>query len=70
VLILYPRYLDPVTRLPCGPEVIIERLDRPELWRPGLLVMARRLQGALARRLSEVRASLLPNGIARQRLRQ
>jgi capsular polysaccharide export protein len=59
-----------VTRLPCGPEVIIERLDRPELWRPGLLVTARRLQGALARRLSEVRASLLPNGVARQRLRQ
>jgi capsular polysaccharide export protein len=69
-LILYPRYLDPVTRLPCGPEVIIERLDRPELWRPGLLVTVRRLQGALARRLSEMRASLLPNGLARQRLRQ
>jgi capsular polysaccharide export protein len=70
VLILYPRYLDPVTRLPCGPEVIIERLDQPELWRPGLLVMARRLQGALARRLSELRTSLLPNGFARQKLRQ
>jgi capsular polysaccharide export protein len=69
-LILYPRYLDPVTRLPCGPEVIIERLDSPELWRPGLLVMARRLQGALARRVSELRASLMPNGLAKQRLRQ
>ena len=60
VLILYPRYLDPLTRLPCGPEVIIERLDRPELWRPGPLVLARRLQGGLARRLSELRA-LLPS---------
>jgi capsular polysaccharide export protein len=69
-LILYPRYLDPVTRLPCGPEVIIERLDQPELWRPGLLVQARRLQGVLARRLSDLRASLLPNGLARPRLRQ
>ncbi|MGH7028980.1 MAG: capsular polysaccharide biosynthesis protein, partial [Stellaceae bacterium] len=49
-LILYPRYLDPVTRLPCSPEVIIERLDDPQLWRPGLLVVARRLQGMLARR--------------------
>jgi capsular polysaccharide export protein len=48
-LILYPRYLDPVTRLPCGPEVVIERLDNPELWRPGILVLARRLQGLLAR---------------------
>ncbi len=58
VLILYPRYLDPLTRLPCGPEVVIERLDHPELWRPGLLVQARRLQGALARRLGELRAML------------
>jgi len=49
-LILYPRYLDPVTRLPCGPELVIERLANPELWRPGLLVAARRLQGLLARR--------------------
>ena len=58
VLILYPRYLDPLTRFPCGPEIIIERLDNPELWRPGLLVMARRLQGMVARRLGEVRAML------------
>ena len=56
VLILYPRYLDPLTRLPCGPEVVIERLDHPELWRPGPLVVARRLQGAIARRLGEFRA--------------
>ncbi len=49
-LILYPRYLDPVTRLPCPPEIIIERLDDPSLWRPGPLVIGRRLQGHLARR--------------------
>jgi hypothetical protein len=49
--------------------VIIERLDRPELWRPGPLVMARRLQGTLARRLAELRAALLPNGLTRRRLR-
>jgi capsular polysaccharide export protein len=48
-LILYPRYLDPVTRLPCGPEIVIERLDDPELWKPGLLVVARRLQGIVSR---------------------
>jgi capsular polysaccharide export protein len=53
-LILYPRYLDPVTRLPCGPEVVVERLDDPELWRPGILVLARRLQGLLTRQWSEV----------------
>jgi capsular polysaccharide export protein len=48
-LILYPRYLDPVSRLPCGPETVVERLSRPHLWRPGPIVAARRLQGALAR---------------------
>ncbi len=52
-LILYPRYLDPVTRLPCKPELVIERLANPELWRPGLLVAARRLQGLVVRGWSE-----------------
>ena len=53
-LILYPRYLDPQTRLPCPPEIIIERLDDPNLWRPGALVIGRRLQGLCARRWNEV----------------
>jgi len=44
-LILYPRYLDPLTCQPCGPEIIVERLAQPELWRPGLVVRARRVQG-------------------------
>jgi len=52
-LIVYPRYLDPVTRLPCGPETIIERLDNPEAWRAGPLVWARRMQGAAARWCAE-----------------
>ena len=51
-LILYPRYLDPVTRLPCGPEIIIDRLSDPTLWRAGPLVTVRRLQGAVMRRLT------------------
>lgn len=54
-LILYPRYLDPPTRLPCGPEIIIERLDQPAAWRVGPLVLARRLQGRLARRWAALR---------------
>jgi capsular polysaccharide export protein len=53
-LILYPRYLDPLTRLPCGPEIIVERLGDPELWKPSPLVVARRLQGTLVRRCSHV----------------
>src|SRR5205085_8825006 len=64
VLILYPRYLDPLTRLPCGPEIIIERLDDAELWRPGPLVWARRLQGIVARRLRELQAMLAKSGSA------
>lgn len=52
-LIVYPRYLDPMTRLPCGPETIIERLDHPEAWRAGPLVWARRMQGAAARWCAE-----------------
>ena len=46
-LILYSRYLDPLTHLPCGPETVIDRLARRDLWRPGALVRARKLQGAL-----------------------
>jgi capsular polysaccharide export protein len=53
-LILYPRYLDPVTRLPCGPEIVVERLDNPELWKPGPLVVARRLQGLLSQRWNKL----------------
>ncbi|MCK8784593.1 capsule biosynthesis protein [Roseomonas sp. NAR14] len=33
-LILYPRYVDPVTELPCPVEVILERIAQPEAWRP------------------------------------
>lgn len=31
-LILYPRYHDPVTGLPCTPELLLERLSEPALW--------------------------------------
>jgi len=34
-LIAYPRYFDPVTRRPCPPEVIVDRLMRGPLPRPG-----------------------------------
>lgn len=48
-LILYPRYLDPVTRLPCGPEVMVARMadgsKPPVTW----LVRARTVQGKLRR---------------------
>lgn len=70
VLILYPRYLDPLTRLPCGPELVIERLNRPELWRPGLLVTVRRLQGIAARRLAGLRGAFAAPSAARDTLKE
>ena len=48
VLILYPRYLDPVTGLPCPPEVLISRMataDAPN--RLSWIAPLRRWQGRL-----------------------
>lgn len=48
-LILYPRYLDPVTQLPCGPEIMVERMaagaHSPISW----LVRLRMVQGKIQR---------------------
>jgi capsular polysaccharide export protein len=45
-LLLYPRYLDPVTRLPCPPEILVRRLaDSNSTTKPAPLVRLRRLQG-------------------------
>ena len=50
-LILYPRYLDPVTRRRCTPEALLERFAAG--WRPKTtwLIRARRWQGQIARLL-------------------
>lgn len=50
-LLIYPRYFDPVTGLPCPAEVVVERLSACDASDPGLLVGMRRLQGKLKRRL-------------------
>ena len=48
-LIAYPRYYDPVSRRPCPPEVVIERLATGNLPRHGtLLRLLAKVQGALA----------------------
>ena len=48
-LIEYPRYFDPVSRLPCPPEVVVERLakgaDLPQAW---YLRPLTKIQGAFA----------------------
>jgi capsular polysaccharide export protein len=48
-LILYPRYLDPQTGLPCPPEVLVARLAARPVPRQTALIRARRLQGWLRR---------------------
>ena len=50
-LLAYPRYLDPVTGLPCPAEVVVERLISDASEAPGLLVRMRRMQGILMRRV-------------------
>lgn len=50
-LIDYPRYFDPVTRLPCPVEVVVERLAKGEVPHPGWSNRAlSKLQGMLASR--------------------
>jgi capsular polysaccharide export protein len=53
-LLLYPRYLDPVTGLPCPAEVIVNRLSSNLGDRPGWLVFMRRFQGRLLRSFRSV----------------
>ncbi len=57
VLLLYPRYLDPVTGMPCPAEVLLDRLSDPALWRAGSLVRVRRAQGYVARWMSRIAAA-------------
>jgi capsular polysaccharide export protein len=47
VLILYPRYLDPLTRLPCPPEVLVERLAAGQAVVRSPLIKLREIQGRL-----------------------
>lgn len=49
VLIAYPRYYDPVSRRPCPPEVVVDRLAAAEIAQPGLMLrILSKLQGRLA----------------------
>ena len=46
-LIGYPRYADPVTRLPCPPEVLVQRIAHGEARVTSLLITLREWQGKL-----------------------
>jgi len=54
VLLMYPRYLDPVTGLPCSAEVLLDRLAHPNLWPASPLVRLRRAQGVAAGWMSKM----------------
>ncbi|WP_431281072.1 capsule biosynthesis protein [Humitalea sp. 24SJ18S-53] len=55
MLILYPRYLDPVTRLPCGPEILLDRLGDASLWRGSPWAVHREVQGFVTRFFARLR---------------
>lgn len=48
-LILYPRYVDPVTRLPCSPELLVERIASGNAEVKSPLIGLREFQGRLNR---------------------
>ena len=54
-LILFPRTVDPLTGLPCPPEVILERLDDPSAWPLPSGGWYRGMEAALRRALDRMR---------------
>jgi len=57
VLLLYPRYLDPATGLPCPPEILVRRLtESTAVHQDGIIVRLRRLQGRCRRGLAALRS--------------
>jgi capsular polysaccharide export protein len=56
-LLVYPRYVDPLTFLPCPAEVVVDRLaDGRTEGMGGLVVRLRRMQGRVRRSLAAVRS--------------
>ena len=54
-LILYPRYLDPVTGLPCPPEILVRRLAEGRAGSSSWRTALRRAQGRVRHRLAVLR---------------
>jgi len=57
VLLQYPRYLDPVTGLPCPPEGLVRRISEERTGSVGAVVQMRRMQGRLKKGLASLRAA-------------
>ena len=54
-LLLYPRYVDPVTGLPCPAEVAVDRLTGTDDDKRDMLVGLRRIQGRVMKRFRSLR---------------
>ncbi|MHA6718703.1 capsular polysaccharide export protein, LipB/KpsS family [Sphingomonas sp. RS6] len=57
-LILYPRYLDPVTRLPCPVEVLLDRMIAGTAATPAPLARLRTVQGSVRRAFMRIGSAL------------
>ena len=57
VLMAYPRYLDPVTLLPCPPDILVHRLATGMRKQNEAIVSLRRFQGVLRRTFSRIGAA-------------
>ena len=55
LLLLYARYVDPLTELPCPAEVLLDRIATRHAWPETRLMRLRRWQGALRARLAQLR---------------
>ncbi|WP_087651552.1 hypothetical protein [Acetobacter pasteurianus] len=51
-LLVYPRYLDPVTHLPCTLETVLDRFEQPDVWRPTYWMRLRKVQITLHKTFS------------------
>lgn len=54
-LVLYPRCIDPLTLLPCPPEVLLDRMAQPGLFPPGRFSAIRAAEGWLRRGIARIR---------------
>jgi capsular polysaccharide export protein len=60
-LIEYPKYFDPVSRLPCPPEVVVQRLSvAANLSQPWYLRPLAKIQGSFASQAHLWRLNLFP----------
>jgi capsular polysaccharide export protein len=54
-LLLFPRQVDPVTELPCPPELILERLDDPTAWKLPSMTGYRGVEGLVRRSIAALK---------------